>query len=160
MRWPKYWSFSFSIIPSKEHPGLISFRMDLLDLLAVQGTLKSLLQHHSSKPSILQRSAFFTVHLSHPYMTMGKTIALTRRTFVGKVMSLLFNMLSRLVITYLLQYSWASLVVQLVKKLPAMWEAWVSSLCWDDTLEKGKVPLQYSGLENTMDCIGHGSQRV
>ena len=95
MRWPKYWSFSFSIIPSKEHPGLISFRMDWLDLLAVQGTLKSLLQHHSSKASILQRSAFFTVHLSHPYMTTGKTTALTRQTFVGKVMSLLFNMLSR-----------------------------------------------------------------
>ena len=89
MRWPKDWSFSFSIIPSKEHPGLISFRMDWLDLLAVQGTLKSLLQHHSSKASILQCSAFFTVQLSHPYMTTGKTIALTRRTFVGKVMSLL-----------------------------------------------------------------------
>ena len=97
MRWPKDWSFSFSIIPSKEIPGLISFRMDWLDLLAVQGTLKSLLQHHSSKASILQHSAFFTVQLSHPYMTTGKTIALTRRTFVGKVMSLLFNMLSRLV---------------------------------------------------------------
>ena len=95
MRWPKYWSFSFSIIPSKEHSGLI-FRMDWLDLLAVQGTLKSLLQHHSSKASILRRSAFFTVQLSHPYMTTGKTIALTRRTFVGQVMSLLFNMLSRL----------------------------------------------------------------
>ena len=91
MRWPKYWSFSFSIIPSKEIPGLISFRMDWLDLLAVQGTLKSLLQHHSSKASILQCSAFFTVQLSHPYMTTGKTIALTRRTFVGKGMSLLFN---------------------------------------------------------------------
>ena len=89
MRWPKYWSFSFSIIPSKEITGLISFRMDWLDLFAVQGTLKSLLQHHSSKPSILQHSAFFTVQLSHPYMTTGKTIALTRRTFVGKVMSLL-----------------------------------------------------------------------
>ena len=101
MRWPKYWSFSFKIIPSKEHPGLISFRMDWLDLLAVQGTLKSLLQHHSSKASILQRSAFFTVQLSHPYMTTGKTIALTRWTLVGKVMSLLFNMLSRLVITSL-----------------------------------------------------------
>ena len=96
MRWPKYWSFSFSISPSNEHPGLSSFRMDWLDLLAVQGTLKSLLQHHSSKASILWRSAFFTVQLSHPYMTTGKTIALTRRTFVGKVMSLLFNMLSRL----------------------------------------------------------------
>ena len=101
MRWPKYWSFSFSIIPSKEHPGLISFRMDWLDLLAVQGTLKTLLQHHSSKASILRHSAFFTVQLSHPYMTSGKTIALTRWTFVGKVMSLLLNMLSRLVITFL-----------------------------------------------------------
>ena len=100
-RWLKYWSFSFSISPSNEHPGLISFRMDWLDLLAVQGTLKSLLQHQSSKASILRRSAFFTVQLSHPYMTTGKTIALTRRTFVGKVMSLLLNMLSRLVITYL-----------------------------------------------------------
>ena len=98
---PKYWSFSFSISPSNEHPGLISFRMDWLDLLAVQGTLKSRLQHYSSKASILQRSAFFTVQLSHPYMTTGKTIALTRRTFVGKVMSLLFNILSRLVITFL-----------------------------------------------------------
>ena len=96
IRWPKYWSFSFNIRPSNEHPALISFRMDSLDLLAVQGTLKSLLQHHSSKASILQRSACFTVQLSHPYMTTGKTIALTRRTFVGKVMSLLFNMLSRL----------------------------------------------------------------
>ena len=101
MRWPKYWSFSFSVIPSKEHPGLISFRMDWLDLLAVQGTLKSLLQHHSSKASILQRSAFFTVQFSHPCMTTGKTIALTRWNFVDKVMSLLFNMLSRLVITFL-----------------------------------------------------------
>ena len=98
MRRPKYWSFSFSISPSNEHPGLISFRMDWLDLLAVQGTLKSLLQHHGSKTSIFRCSAFFTVQLSHPYMTTGKTIALTRRTFVGKVMSLLFNMLSRLVI--------------------------------------------------------------
>ena len=97
MRWPKYWSFSFSISPSNEHLQLISFRMDWLDLLAVQGTLKSLLQHHSSKASIFWCSAFFTAQLSHPYMTTGKTIALTRRTFVGKVMSLLFNMLSRLV---------------------------------------------------------------
>ena len=101
MRWPKYWSFSFSIIPSKEHPRLISFRMDWLDLLAVQGTLKSLLQHHSSKASILQCLAFCIVQLSHPYMTTGKTTALTRQTFVSKVMSLLFNMLSRLVITFL-----------------------------------------------------------
>ena len=101
MRWPKYWSFSFNISPSNEHPGLISFRMDWLDLPAVQGTLKSLLQYHSSKASILLCSAFFTVQLSHPYMTTGKTIALTRRTFVGKLMSLLFNMLSRLVTTFL-----------------------------------------------------------
>ena len=100
MRWPKYWSFSFRISPSKEIPGLISFSMDWLDLLAVQGALKSLLQHHSSKASILRHSAFFTVQLSHPYMTTGKTIASTRRTFVGKVMSLLFNTLSRLVITF------------------------------------------------------------
>ena len=101
MRWSKYWSFSFSISPSNEHPGLISFTMDLLDLLAVQGTLKSLLQHHSSKASILWHSAFVTVQFSHPYITTGKTIPLTRRTFVGKVMSLLFNILSRLVITLL-----------------------------------------------------------
>ena len=101
IRRPKYWSFSFNISPSDEHPGLISFRMDWLDLLAVQGTLKSLLQHHTSKASILRHSAFFTVQLSHPYMTTGKTIALTRWTFVGKVMSPLFNMLSKLVITFL-----------------------------------------------------------
>ena len=101
MRRPKYWSFSFSISPSNEHPGLISFRMDWLDFLAVQVTLKSLLQHHSSKASILRRSAFFTVQLSHPYMTTGKTIALTSQTLVGKVMSLLLNMLSGLVITFL-----------------------------------------------------------
>ena len=101
IRWSKYWSFSFNISPCNEHPGLISFQMDWVDLLAVQGTLKSLLQHHSSKASILLCIAFFIVQLSHPYMTTGKTIALTRRTFVGKVMSLLFNMLSRLVITFL-----------------------------------------------------------
>ena len=101
MRWPKYWRISFSIIPSKEIPGLISFRIDKLDHLAVQGTFKSLLPHHSSKASILECSAFFTVQLSHPYMTTGKTIALTRRIFVGKVMSQLLNMLSRLVITFL-----------------------------------------------------------
>ena len=101
IRWPKYWNFSFSISPSNEHPGVISFRVDWLDLLAVQGTLKSLLQHHSSKASILQPSAFFLVQLSHPYMTTGKTIALTRQTFVDKVMSLPFNVLSRLVITFL-----------------------------------------------------------
>ena len=103
IKWPKYWSFSFNISSSNEHPGLTSFRMDWLDRLAVQGTLKSLLQHHSSKASILQCSPFFIVQLSHSYMTTGKTIALTRRTFVGKVKSLLFNMLSRLVITFLLQ---------------------------------------------------------
>ena len=101
IRWPKYWGFSFSISPSNEYSGLISFRMNWLDLLAAQGTLKSLLQHHSSKASILQRSAFFIVQLSHPYMTTGKTIVLTRRTFVGKVTSLVFNMLSRLVIAFL-----------------------------------------------------------
>jgi len=101
IRWPNYRSFSFNISPSNEHPGLISFRMDWLDLLAVQGTLKSLLQHHSSKASILQHSAFFKVQLSHPYMTTGKTMALTKRTFVGKVMSLRFNMLSMLVIAFL-----------------------------------------------------------
>ena len=101
IRWPKYWSFSFNISPSKEYPGLISFRMDWLDHLVVQGSIKRLLQHHSSKASILQRSAFFRVQLSHPYMTTGKTIALTRWTFVSKVMSLLFNMPSRLIITFL-----------------------------------------------------------
>ena len=101
IRWPKYWCFSFNISPSNEHPGLIFFRMNWLDLLAVQGTLKNLLQHHSSKASILRHSAFFIVQLTHPYMTTGKTIALTRQNFVGKVMSLLFNMLSRLVITFL-----------------------------------------------------------
>ena len=101
MRWPKFWSFSLNISPSNEHPGLVSFRMDWLHILAVQGTLKSLLQHHSSKASILQHSAFFPVQLSHPYMTTGKTIALTRWTFIGKVISLLLNMLSRLVITFL-----------------------------------------------------------
>ena len=123
MRWPKYWSFSFSIIPSKEIPGLISFRMDWSDLLAVQGTLKSLLQHHSSNASILHRSAFFTVQLSHPYMTTGKTIALTKWTFVGKVMSLLFNMLSRLVITFLprskrLLISWLQLRSAVILESP------------------------------------------
>ena len=101
IRWPKYWSFSFNVSPPNEHPGLISFKMDWLDLLAVQGTIKSLLQHHSSKASVLQSSAFFIVQLSHPYMTTGKTIALTRRTFVDKVMSLLFNMLSTFVIAFL-----------------------------------------------------------
>ena len=122
IRWPKYWSFSFSISPSNEHSGLTSFRMDWLDLLAVQGTLKSLLQHHSSKASILWCSAVFTVQLSHPYMTTGKTIALTRWTFVGKVMSLLFNMRSRLVITFLprskrLLISWLQLLTLNKKSL-------------------------------------------
>jgi len=130
MRWPKYWSFSFSIIPSKEIPGLI-FRMDWLDLLAVQGTLKSLLQHHSSKASILWRSAFFTVQLAHPYMTTGKTIALTRRTFVSKVMSLLLNMLSRLVITFLPRskchlISWLQSPSAVILELPKIKSATVS----------------------------------
>ena len=123
IRWPKYWSFSFNISPSNENPGLISFRMDWLDLLAVQGTLKSLLQHHSSKASILQHSAFFTVQLSHPYMTTGKTIALARWTLVGKVMSLLLNMLSRLVITFLprskrLLISWLQSPSAVILKAP------------------------------------------
>ena len=122
IRWPKYWSFSFNISPSNKHPGLISFRMDWLDLLAVQGTLKSLLPHHSSKASILQHSTF-TVQLSHPYMTKGKTIALTRQTFVGKVMSLLFNMLPRLVITFLprskhLLISWLQLPSAVILEPP------------------------------------------
>ena len=120
-RWPKYWSFSLSISPSTEHPGLVSFRMDWLDLLAVQGTLKSLLQHHSSKASILQCSAFFTIQLSHPYMTTGKTIALTRWTFVGKVMSLLFKMLSRLVITFLPRS----------KRLLILWLQSPSAVIWE-----------------------------
>ena len=109
MRWPKYWNFSFSIIPSKEIPGLISFRMDWLDLLAVQGILKSPLQHHSSKASILRCSAFFTVQLSHPYMTTGKTIALTRQTFVGRVMSLLFNMLSRFTMSFNIRHQFSNM---------------------------------------------------
>ena len=122
IRWPKYWSFSFNVSPSNEHPGLISFRMDWLDLLAVQGTLKSLLQHHSPKASILRHSAFFIVQLSHPYMTTGKTTALTRWTFVDKVMSLFFNMLSRLVITFLprskrLLISWLQLPSAVILEL-------------------------------------------
>ena len=133
MRWPKYWSFRFSINPSKEIPGLISFRMDWLDLLAVQGTLKSLLQHHSSKASILQCSAFFIVHLSHLYMTTGKTIALTRQTFVGKVMSLLFKMLSRLVITFLprskrLLISWLQSPSAVILEPPKIKSATVSTV--------------------------------
>ena len=134
MKWPKYWSFSLSISPSKEHPGLISFRMDWLDLLAVQGTCKGLLQHHSSKPSILRRSAFFTVQLSHPYMTTGKTIAWTRRTFVGKVMSLLLNMLPRLVITFLprsqcLLISWLQSPSAMILEPPKIKSATVSTVC-------------------------------
>ena len=139
MRWPKYWSFSFSIIPSKEIPGLISFRMDWLDLLAVQGTLKSLLQHHSSEASILQCSAFFTVQLSHPYMTTGKTIALARRTFVGKVMSLLLNMLSKLVITLLprskrLLISWLQSPSAVILEPPTqkVWHCFPIYLPWSD----------------------------
>ena len=120
IRWPKYWSFSFNISPSSEHPELISFRMDWLDLLAVQGTLKNLLQHHSSKASVLWCSAFFIVQLSHPYMTTGKTIALTRQTFVGKVMSLLFNMLSRLVITFLPRSKRLFIILQL--KIKIIWK--------------------------------------
>ena len=137
MRWPKYWSFSFSVSPSSEHPGLISFRMDWLDLLAVQGTLNSLFQHDSSKASIFRCSAFFTVQLSHPYMTTGKTRGLTRRTFVGKVTSLLFNMLSRLVITFLprskcLLISWlqSSSAMILEPPLPQKNKVWHFSHCF------------------------------
>ena len=133
IRWPKYWSFSFNISLSNEHPGLISFRMDWLDLLAVQGSLKSLLQHHRSKASILQHSAFFVVQLSHPYVTTGKTIALTRWTFVGKVMSLLFNMLSRLVITFLprskpLLTSWLQSTSAVILEPPEIKSATVSTI--------------------------------
>ena len=124
IRWPKYWSFSFNISPSNEHPGLISFRLDWLDLLAFQGTLKSLLQYHSSEASIFWCSAFFTVQLSHPYMTTGKTIALTRRTFVGKVMSLLFNMLSRLLVVVNLLSFWNSndYLIQTLGTQETKWE--------------------------------------
>ena len=141
IRWPKYWSFSFSISPSNKHPGLISFRMDWLDLLTVQGTLKSLLQHHSSKESILLCSAFFIVQLSHPYMTTGKTIALTRQTFVGKVISLFFNMLSRLVITFLrrskhLLISWlqspSAVILEPQKTKPASFHCFPIYLPWSD----------------------------
>ena len=133
MRWPKYWSFSFNISPSNEHPGLISFRMDWLDLLAVQGTLKSLLQHHSSKASILRLSAFFLVQLSHPYMTTGKTIALTRWTLVGKVMSLLLNTLSRLAIIFLpsskrLLISWLQSPSAVILEPPKIKSATVSTV--------------------------------
>ena len=133
IRWPKYWSFSFNISPSNEHPGMISFKMDRLDLFAVQGTLKSLLQHQTSKASILQHSAFFIVQLSHPYMTTGKIIALTRQTFVGKVMSLLFNMLSRLVITFLprskrLLISWLHSPSAVILELPKIKSDTVSTV--------------------------------
>ena len=133
IRWPKYWSFSFNTSPSNEHPGLISFRMDWLDLLAIQGTLKSLLQHHSSKALILRCSAFFIAHLSHPYMTTGKTIALTRWTFVGKVMSLLFNMLSSLVIAFLLRskcllISWLQSPSTVILKPPKIKSVTVSTV--------------------------------
>ena len=149
IRWTKYWSFSFNISPSHEHPGLISFRMDWMDLLAVQGTLKSLLQHHSSKASVLQCSAFFMVQLSHPYVATGKTIALTRWTFVGKVMSRLFNMLSRLVRAFLprkkhLLISWATQDRQvMVGSFDKMWS----------TGEGNGKPLQYSCLENPMNSM-------
>ena len=133
MKWPKYWSFSFSIIPSNEHPGLISFRMDWLDLLAVQGTLKRLLQHHSSKASILRHSAFFIVQLSHQYMTTGKTTALTRQTFIDKVMSLLIHMLSRLVVTFLprnkcLLISWLQSPSAVILEPPEIKSATVSTV--------------------------------
>ena len=128
IRWPKYWSFSFSISPSNEHPGLISFRMDWLDLLAVQGTLKSLFQHYSSKASILRCSAFFIVQLSRPYMTTGKTIALTRRTFVGKGMSLLLNMLSRLVITFLSRSKRLNFMAAVILEPPEIRSATVSTV--------------------------------
>ena len=151
-RGPKYWSFSFSISPSNEHPGLISFRMDWLDLLAVQGTLKSLLQHHSLKASILRCSAFFTIQLSHPYMTTGKTIALTRRTFVGKAMSLLFNMLSRLVITFLprskhILISWLQSPSSVILEPPKIKSDTVStvspSICHDHYL----IPKRFHHLQ-------------
>ena len=144
-RWPKYWSFSFNISPSNEHSGLISFRMDWLDLLAVQGTLKSLLQHLSSKASILQHSAFFIVQLSHPYMTTGKTIALTGWTFVSKVMSLLFNMLSRLVITFLprskcLLISWLQSPSAVILEPPKIKSVTVSpSICHEDCNTTNKI---------------------
>ena len=140
IRWPTYWSYSFNISPSNEHPRLISFRMHWLDLLAVQGTLKSLLQHHSSKASILQCSAFFTVQLSHPYMTTGKTIALTRRTFAGKVMSLLFNMLSRLVINFLPRND--CLLISWLQSPPAV------------ILEPPKNSLPYVVTYNSLSLLG------
>ena len=177
MRWPKYWSFSFSISPSNKHPGLISFRMDWLDLLAVQGTLKSLLQHHSSKTSIFWHAAFFTVQLSHPYMPTRKTIALTRRTFVGQVMSLLFNMLPRLVISFLprsksLLISWLQSPSAVIVE-PQKSKVWACFHClsiyfpWGKYHEEVKTNHRYSAvfdesemlvsqscqtLCNTLDC--------
>ena len=159
IRWPKCWSFSFNISPSIEHPGLISFRMNWLELLAVQGTLKSLLQHHSSKASVLWGSAFFIVQLSHPYMTTGKTIALTRRTFVGKVMSLLLNMLSSLVIAFLsrskrLLISWLqspSVVILEPRKIKSDTVSTVSPSICHEVMGPHDYPLQYSCLENPLD---------
>ena len=151
IRWSKYWSFSFSIRPSKEYPGLISFRIDWLDLLAVQGTLKSLLQHHSSKVSILWCSAFFLVQLSHPYMTTGKTIPLTRQTFVGKVMSLLFNMLARLIVAFLsrkkrLLISWLQSPSAVILEPPRIKSVTVSQyLPWSD--ETGCRDLNFLNVE-------------
>ena len=150
MRWPKYWSFSFSISPSKEIPGLISFRMDWLDLLAVQGTLKTPLQHHSSKASILGRSAFFMVQLSHPYITTGKTIALTRRTFGDKVMSLIFKILSRLVITFLprsehLLISWLQSPSAVILEPPKIKSATVSTV--SPSIWKVKINKEYMFLK-------------
>ena len=150
-RWPKYWSFSFSISPSNEYPGLISFRMDCLDLLAVQGTRKSLLQDHSSKASILLHSAFFTVQLSHPYMTTGKTTALTRRTFIDKVMSLLFNMLPRLVTTFLprskqLLISWLqspSVVILEPRKIKSATVSTVSLSICHEVMGQGAIILVF-----------------
>ena len=166
MSWPKDWSFSFSIIPSKEIPGLISFRMDWLDLLAVQGTLKRLLQHHTSKASILHCSAFFTVQLSHPYMTTGKTIALTSQTFVGKVMSLLLSMLSRLVINFLpmskrLLISWLqspSAVILEPQKIKSDTVSTASPSISHEVMGK-KIPhaaTKDPHLEPACQCRGHG----
>ena len=149
IRWPKCWSFSFNVSPSNEQPGLISFRMDWLDLLSVQGTLKSLLQHHSSKASILQDSAFFIVQLSHPYTTSGKTIALTRWTFLGKVMSLLFNMLSKLVITFLPR-SKRLLISWLQSLFATSYLCTFESLCWKHVLEASVGTHSFSSL--TLNC--------
>ena len=168
MRWPKYWSFSFNISSSNEHPGLISFRMDWLDLLAVQGTFKSLLQHRSSKASILQCSAFFIVQLLHPYMTNGKTIALTRQIFVDKVMSLLLNMLSRLVITFLprnkrLLISWLQSPSAVILEPPKIKSATVStvspSICHEVARVlkwRGKVEVDLLSLVSTANILWFG----